>query len=83
MPDFLAESVYLNQKELGSQLTAEFLTSEANTLVISTQLPVERAYPSNIFCNRRTVFQFLAVPMVFSFFSRKAVLSFERPIPSG
>jgi hypothetical protein len=55
-----------------------FLTPE-----ILLRIHIEGSYLSIIFCNFRTVFQFLAVPAVFSFFSSKVLVNFERPIPSG
>ena len=40
-------------------------------------------WPLASVCSFNTVFQFLAVPRVPSFFSMIAVVSFERPMPSG
>src|SRR5713226_5355507 len=48
--------------------------------------PCHKCDPSldwSSFCNWRMVFQFLAVPTVFSFFSIKLRESFERPMPFG
>ncbi len=62
------------------QVCAEFALQVCNYLFNDLIVWVQRCIS---FCNWRTVFQFLAVPGVFSFFSIRVLVSFERAMASG